>query len=139
MSFDTLKGRPIDNRLPSIDRAEYGDRAGEHRQMRRGRFSAWVHVILAFLGQIAVVYALLVSVLTTAGKSLQSGTLGFLMLLTLAVAIGTAVWTFWDRWRVNEAFSSRFCSGLANISILYVPIISYVYANYRAVQRLRGQ
>jgi hypothetical protein len=47
--------------------------------------------------------------------------------------------TFRDRWRVNEAFASRFCSGLANLSMLYVPIVAWVYANIRAIKKLRGR
>ena len=44
-----------------------------------------------------------------------------------------------SRWRVNEAFSSRFCAGLMNLSPMYVPLISLVYANVRGIQKLFGK
>ena len=57
--------------------------------------------------------------------------------ITAALAgIAGAYLVFRDRWKVNEALSSRFCSGVANLSMLYVPIVSFVYANVRGVKKL---
>jgi len=43
---------------------------------------------------------------------------------------------FSDRWRCIEATSSRYCSGVMNASILYVPIIAAAYALLRGAQKL---
>jgi hypothetical protein len=110
-----------------------GDAAGEHLQMRRGRYDAWLHVILGFAMQVGAIALLL-------------GALGSLVLpqqvafiIGAAIGLPIAIVVFRDRWRCIEAFASRFCAGLANISILYVPAIALVYANVRAVQKLSGR
>jgi hypothetical protein len=46
---------------------------------------------------------------------------------------------FRNRWRCTEAFASRFCSGLANLSMMYVPMIALVYANARGLAKLRAR
>ncbi len=54
-----------------------------------------------------------------------------------AVIGGIFAWlVFRDRFRCNEAFSSRFCSGLMSFSMLYVPFISLVYGVSRGVAKL---
>jgi hypothetical protein len=30
------------------------------------------------------------------------------------------------------------CSGIVNISLLYVPVVAWLYANYRALRKLAG-
>jgi hypothetical protein len=110
--------------------------------MKRGRFSAWPYVVLAFLGQIAMcglIPALLIGlILNVAG--VRDDVMGVLVLLIGGGAgIGGAYLTYRDRWRCNEAFSSRFCSGLMNLSLLYVPAIAFVYGNVRGVQKLFGK
>ena len=120
----------------------YGDAASEHLTMKRGRYSAWVYVVFAFLFQAAILGgipgAIVGALVDTAG--IHGSAPGF---IGLAVAVilggGGAYLTFRDRWRVNEAFSSRFCAGLMNLSLMYVPIISLVYANVRGVQKLFGK
>jgi hypothetical protein len=110
----------------------FGDRAGEHLMMIRGRYSAWTHVVFAFLLEAALLGALpaisLALVLHDAGLAL-----GF------AVGAFLAWRVFRDRWRCNEAFSSRWCSGLMNLSVLYVPLVALVYANVRGVQKWSGR
>ena len=114
-----------------VDGPAIGDRAGEHLDMTRGKYSAWVHVVIAFVLQIAL--------------------FGFLPRLALRAVLPADVATFvaggigavlaWlvyrDRWRCIEAFSSRFCSGLMNFSILYVPLVALVYGNVRGLAKLR--
>lgn len=120
----------------------YGDAASEHLTMKRGRYGAWPYVVLAFMAQIGLLGlipgflgAYIVALLTN-----DAGVVGIVGLLFGGSAgLLGAYFTFRDRWRVNEAFSSRFCSGLMNLSLMYVPWISLVYANVRGVQKLVGK
>jgi hypothetical protein len=57
----------------------------------------------------------------------------------LCAGIALAYFVFRDRWKCIEAFSSRFCSGLMNLSLLYVPWVALVYANVRGIQKLSGK
>jgi hypothetical protein len=120
----------------------YGDAASEHLTMKRGRYSAWVYVGFAFFFQIGLlgfIPGILVGVVADA-IGIIGGVAGIIGLCVgLIVGIGGAYLTFRDRWRVNEAFSSRFCAGIMNISLMYVPIIALVYANVRGIQKLFGK
>jgi hypothetical protein len=123
----------------------YGDSAGEHLRMTRGRYRATAYVFFAFLMQVAIVtglFALVSSVAcaatgvnddVTAMVTLACGGSGFVLGAALAYFV------FRDRWKCIEAFSSRFCSGLMNLSLLYVPWVALVYANVRGVQKLSGK
>ncbi len=110
--------------------------------MKRGRYSAWVYVGFAFCFQIGLLGFLpgtLVGIVADA-IGIVSGAAAIIGLCVgLIVGIGGAYLTFRDRWRVNEAFSSRFCAGLMNLSIMYVPIVSLIYANVRGIQKLFGK
>lgn len=123
----------------------YGDRAGEHLRMKRGRFRATVYVFFAFLMQIAVVAGIfaLGAGIIGAVASFDDDVTGMITLAagsTGAVGGGVlAYFVFRDRWKCIEAFSSRFCSGLMNLSILYVPFVALVYANVRGIQKLSGK
>ena len=114
----------------------------EHLSMKRGRYSAWVYVGFAFCFQIGILGFLpgtLVGIVADA-MGIVSGVAGIIGLCVgLIVGVGGAYLTFRDRWRVNEAFSSRFCAGLMNLSIMYVPIVSLIYANVRGIQKLFGK
>lgn len=120
----------------------YGDAASEHLTMKRGRFSAWPYVVLAFMMEIALLGFIpgFAAAFAIALATSDGGVVGLVGLLFGAFAgvIG-AFFMFRDRWRCNEAFSSRFCSGLMNLSLLYVPWIALVYANVRGVQKLFGK
>jgi hypothetical protein len=116
--------------------ARYGDRAGEHTRMERGRFSAWAYVGIAFLLEAAVAGWIARGIWRTAGAYRVAPQLFWLGALAGAAL---ALFTFRDRWRVIEAFSSRFCSGLANLSVIYVPLVALVYANVRGNRKLKGQ
>lgn len=124
----------------AVERPSTGDRAGEHTWMERGRYSAWVYVVLAFLGQVFLLMGVVGAIGAALARSAGSHEAeGVAMMVGFTVGVAGAIWTFWDHWRVIEAFSSRFCSGLANLSLLYVPIISWGYANYRFLRRLSGR
>ena len=120
----------------------YGDAAREHLTMKRGRYSAWVYVGFAFFFQAMLLggipAAIIGAFIDAAG--LHGAAPVFIGLAVLVIVGGGGAYlTFRDRWRVNEAFSSRFCAGLMNLSLMYVPIISLVYANVRGVQKLFGK
>jgi hypothetical protein len=120
----------------------YGDAAGEYVHMKRGRYSAMVHVVFAFLAQCAFLFGIAFGVLALAFAAIggdEPAMMGVAMIVAGVLGAGGAWWTFRDRWKVIEAFSSRFCSGLANLSVLYVPAIAWGYANYRAIQKFRGR
>ncbi|HTQ45583.1 MAG TPA: hypothetical protein VMI75_22645 [Polyangiaceae bacterium] len=130
---------------PAQPHGPYGDRAGEHLRMKRGRFRATVYVFFAFLMQMAIVAGVfaLIGGITGAVGNLDDDVTGMLTLgLGSTGAIGggiLAYFVFRDRWKCIEAFSSRFCSGLMNLSVMYVPFIALVYANVRGIQKLSGK
>jgi hypothetical protein len=122
-----------------------GDREGEHLHMERGRYDAWAYTVIAFVGQILFLGAtagLLIgkTVAWAVGGVADAESARTAMYVTAGIVGLVGAWgSFRDRWRVNEAFASRFCSGLANLSMLYVPIVAWVYANVRVIQKLRGR
>jgi hypothetical protein len=114
-----------------------GDSGYEAARMKRGKYSAWVHVHIAFFLQMVWVALLAAWVLASV---LRAEPTSYTVLGAAAfVAAAAALWVYADRWSCIEAFSSRFCSGLANLSILYVPVITLFYANYRGLKKLRGR
>ncbi len=127
---------------PVGDVEMYGDAAGEYMRMQRGRYSAMVYVAFAFVFQIGTLFAFAFGILALCTVPLPGE--DDMKMIIAAVPAGVAAiagawWCYRDRWRCIEAFSSRFCSGVANLSAMYVPIIAWGYANYRVVQKLRGR
>ncbi len=120
----------------------YGDGAGEYLRMERGRYGAWAHVAVGFLYQVGLIGSIVgfPAAFIAALVTNDAGTIGLIAMISggLFGAVG-AYFTFRDRWKCIEAFSSRFCIGLMNISILYVPLIAFVYANVRGIQKLAGK
>ena len=120
----------------------HGDRFGEHVRMQRGRFRAWQWVYLAFLIEV-----FLLGIPFGWAGHLVAGALKFDQILDDACVrgagavggIAAAIWVFWDRWRVFEAFASRYTYGIANLSIGVAPWATVAYANYRAVQKFFGR
>jgi len=123
-----------------------GDRAGEHLHLHRGRYDAWIHVIIGFIyaalllgGTLGLLAGAgvgkLIDAVSTDRHTLEMG----IYITAGVVGIGGAIMIFRDRWRCTEAVASRYCSGLANLSMLYVPIVAFVYASYRGVMKLRGE
>jgi hypothetical protein len=114
-----------------------GDREGEHLAMRRGRYSAWIHVVLAYVLQSALLGAIVAGGLRHAlrfdhDSDIPTG----IGLFTGAVL----TWfVFRNRWRCIEAHASRYCSGLLNLSAFYVPLIALVYANLRGLGKARAR
>ena len=127
----------------------YGDRAGEFYRIARGQYHAGLYVGIGFILVAAVFWV-----------PLHYGTLALLeakvpflradryeydqtvqALGTCAAVVSTllAGWVFWDRWRCIEATSSRYCSGVMNASICYVPIIAALYALVRGAEKLWGR
>jgi hypothetical protein len=135
MAKDMVEARNVDERV--LPATPHGDRAGEYMNMERGRFDAWIYVVIAFLMQVAAVGGLVGGLSSLA----FDGDTATTVLLAVGGAVGgAAAWfTFSDRWRCIEAFSSRFCSGVANLSLLYVPIVALVYANVRGIRKLGGR
>lgn len=122
-----------------------GDRAGEYVHLDRGRYSAWAHVVIAFIYEILFVGATL-GLLLGAGVgamvhavSSDKETVASAMYITAGLTGLAGAWlVFRDRWKCIEAVSSRFCSGLANLSMLYVPVVAFFYANFRGVKKFSG-
>ena len=117
-----------------------GDAAGEHRMMERGRYDAWAYVVFAFAFEIAIIgYPIYASVESLLGGRYSADGTWMGLAAGGTVGFSVAFATFWNRWRCIEAFSSRFCSGLANLSMFYVPIIALGYAAVRGLQKLAGR
>jgi len=122
---------------PPADHRAAGDSGYEFTRMKRGKYDAWGYVHVAFFAQVALVSAWAAFGIAVATHSEEAS----YALLGTAIFVGTvsALWIFGDRWSCIEAFSSRFCSGLANFSLFYVPVIAFVYANYRGFRKLQGR
>jgi hypothetical protein len=120
-----------------------GDRAGEPRYLERGRYDAWIHVVIAFIyaglliaASLGLLAAAGVGVLVDAVAPQHHATA---MYVTAGVVGLAGAWLiFRDRWRCIEAVASRYCSGLANLSMIYVPVLALFYALYRGIGKLRG-
>ncbi len=105
--------------------------------MERGEHSAWPFV---FMGAALVwlifffIYAGLFGALVS--MVISSVDLGWLSSLLAAGASTFMLWfVYLDRWRVNEAYTSRL--GFGPIQFAYVPIVSVGYALSRCVERLQ--
>jgi hypothetical protein len=95
--------------------------------MERGDYSAWIHVVISVL--LSVIFLTIAEVrLMDQFPRLK---LAHTILNGLPVAI--TLWNYWNRWRCIEAFSSRFCAGVFNLSFFYVPLIAAFYAAYRGI------
>lgn len=120
----------------------FGDAAGEHLRMKRGRFNAWAYVVLAFLADAALlggIPGVVLGLVLDAAGVVDEVSGAVIILSPFLIGLPLAYLVFRDRWRCIEAFSSRFCVGLVNISILFVPAIALVYANVRGFQKLAGK
>ena len=121
-----------------------GDRAGEHLHMRRGTYRAWTHVIVGFFWAgllLALTFGLAVSALTGWVAmdlcGLPGDDLDLVMIPSMVVtAVSIGLLAYADRWRCNEAYSSRFTSGLLNLSLTYVPLLSAWYGLARGLAKL---
>ena len=116
---------------------QVGDAAGEHLTMGRGRYGAWTYVVIAFVLEALILGALPIYAFRYAFHFFTSNT-DISMVAGFVVGLVAAWRVFANRWRCIEAFSSNFCSGLMNLSILYVPFIALIYANVRGLAKLRA-
>ncbi len=111
-----------------------GDADGEYAEVPHGKYRAWPHVGLAFAMEVILIAFLFtkgMELLLHGGPAIADG-IGMI----LGIAIATLI--YWNRWRCIETFSSRHCSGTINMSLLYVPLIAFCYANYRGFRKLQG-
>ncbi len=135
MAKDFIDARNVNE---ALIRSDHGDRAGEYMQMERGRYDAWIYVVIAFLMQVAAVGGITGGIASLIPSDRDTSHL--VLLIVGGLTGGAAAWfTFRDRWRCIEAFSSQFCSGVANLSLLYVPLVAFVYANVRGLRKLSGR
>jgi hypothetical protein len=112
-----------------------GDAMGEHTFMNHGKYGAWFYVVVAFLMEAALFAApgLLI------GDHFKLGVVSAVIESASLTLGGVIAWrVFHDRWRCIETYASGYCSGVMNLSILYVPFVALTYANVRGVAKLRG-
>lgn len=110
-----------------------GDAAGEYREMERGRYHAWIHVAISFGLEVALFAALV-----TTGLGALFHTISWIG-VGIASGCALAAVVYADRWRCIEAYTSEWCTGILNLSLLVTPFVAFVYANYRGLQKLRGK
>jgi hypothetical protein len=115
-------------------RSPLGDKGGEHLRMQRGSYDSGMYVLFAFIAQLVITGVLFVSFTQNILKLSLDDTATWIT--GGAAGLGISLLFFWDRWKCNEAFSSQACSGIANLSMLYVPIVSLCYANIRAFKKV---
>lgn len=121
---------------PATWRQGVGDSGREHLSIERGKYDASGYIEFAFFGQVVLVGILIARLLSSMGLE---ATNDVVIIIAGIVAVSSTLWVYFDRWRCIEAHSSRFCSGIANFSLFYVPVVALVYANYRAIARLQGR
>jgi len=117
--------------------AGIGDSGNEFRRMKRGKYGAGFYVHAAFF--VELVWLALMAAFALAASIRADATSYTVLGSAVGLAGVVTLWIYADRWSCIEAFSSRFCSGLANFSIFYVPVVAFVYANYRGLKKLQGR
>jgi hypothetical protein len=129
VNWGARDSRPKPRRIPTV----IGDAAGECREMDRGRYHAWIHVAVAFALQV-----ILLAVLVTKGLDALFPSISW---MGVGIGVGSllTIWIYWDRWYCIEAYTSEWCTGSLNLSILGVPFVAFIYANYRGFRKLRGR
>jgi len=123
---------------PSAEvRPKYGDAAQEYASIKRGKYSAWAHVHIAFFAQIALLGFIVAMLLSHLGGASMTQSRAYGIAAVAAILI--TLWVYFDRWRCIEAVASKSCSGSLNLSLFYVPIVAAVYANLRGIRKLAGK
>lgn len=114
-----------------------GDAEGEFRLMKHGKHRAFAHVHIGFFLQAAALLFLLAAAIARLrhGSIFDLETIG----LATATAALTTLWIYFDRWLCVEARASRFCSGVINLSMFYVPFVALTYATWRGALKLTGK
>ena len=101
-----------------------------------GAYSAWGHVVVGFLINSITFGSILSFVFSVFFTKSAETHVKYSFLVSMIVGIIIAVVVYWGKWQINEAFSSNYCSGSANISLFYVPIISAINADYRFIKKI---
>jgi hypothetical protein len=104
------------------------------RRVPRGKYDASSYVAFAFFVQAGVAGILLAWILSSV-LNVPATSYGALFLASLSAVLLT-LGIYGGQWDYIEARSSKFCSGIVNLSILFVPVVTFSYANYHAVKRL---
>ena len=113
-----------------------GDSNNEHLRMDRGRYPARAYLLAAVVTQAFGLWAACLLLWSRFGPRGEENT-GMLLAL-IAALLGTTA-TFWNRWRVIEAFASRYTTGFANLSLATATLAAWGYANVRLGARLIRQ
>ena len=128
------------------DEYGYGDRAGEFLRIQRGQYDATLYVVVGFVVVVAAfwtpLYYAAVAILESRMPSLMTDPFERRPIIeevgtgAAIVSVLIAVLIFKDRWRCIEATASRYCSGVMNLSVIYVPVVVAVYALARGAAKL---
>ena len=116
-----------------------GDKSGEHRIIKRGQYNSWVWVAMGFLYNFVIIGCMAIAPIFELfgihATDPQDAASGWCLFISIALGAAVSVIVYRNRWRCIEAFSSRFVSGFALFSMIYVPIISGIYADYRGIKK----
>lgn len=137
VAFCFLPLSPRYNRGAPLAEGNVGDYAGEHLTMEGGSYSADIYVFIGFLGAAVMLSNALAGILEFMLGSITPT--GVPIIAATAVCMPLLLAIYWDRWKCNSVYSSRFCSGCMNLSIFYVPIVSVVYAFHRGFLKFTGR
>ncbi len=133
---DPYREAPPRGRDLPIDAAEHQEELRE-LALTRGQYNADAYVFFGALFQVALLGGLpALAAATVVGMFDEDAVTPVALTVLAVVGLPGAFFTYRGRWARVEAFSSRFCSGLANLSMLYVPFIAFVYANVLVVKDL---
>lgn len=100
--------------------------------LQRGQYDANGYVALGAALQTAMVGGLVGGFATAVAYRLSEGgdvSRSIFFGVGLPVGFIAATITYRGRWRRIEIHASRYCSGIINLSMLYVPLIAFVHAN----------
>lgn len=114
-----------------------GDKAGEHLNIERGEYSAWLYVVAglclnSFLWGLVFLFPV---------QALRHGaevTDRLMIVMSFLGAIPSFI-TFHDRWRCTEAHVSKYLSGVMNLSMIYAPWLVVACANLGGLKKFSGR
>jgi hypothetical protein len=110
--------------------------------LQRGHYDANGYVALGAALQMAVVGGLVGGFATAVAYRLSGGgdvNRWIFFGVGLPVGFIAAIITYRGRWQRVEIYASRYCSGIINLSMLYVPLIAFVHANVLLVRDLASK
>jgi hypothetical protein len=122
---------------PSVAQGANGDAAGEHLIMSTGKYAAGHYTVMGFGVVLAgSTYFASTALLHLVGSHISHD---FIVLFVSFTCSIVTIGLFWDRFKCNTAFCSNYCSGCANLSIVYLPILSAIYGIWRGFRKLGGR